>query len=281
MPTDRPRSPCATAAAEHGLVGPAPGPSRHATPVSRRPFRTGIAFGIGLITVVGAAFAQSLDTAAFDPLLKAHVKDGNVDYPAFQASAAFRSYVEALAKPAALSGKSEALAYYINAYNALAIAGILEGLSPASLLGRARYFKIRDWPLNGRTISLYDLEHEKIEPLGGPRIHFAIVCASRSCPPLRSEAYAAARLDAQLDEQARSFINDPARNRFDKATRTAHLSEIFDWYDMDFRVATGSTQRFIARYVADADVARDLAADEYKVEWIPYDWRLNGIPLRQ
>jgi len=159
--------------------------------------------------------------------------------------------------------------------------GVLGRVEVASLLGRARYFKIREWPLNGRTISLYDLEHEKIQPLSEPRIHFAIVCASRSCPPLRSEAYAAARLDAQLDEQARSFINDPARNRFDKATRTAHLSEIFDWYDMDFRAATGSTQRFIARYVADADVARDLAADRYKLEWIPYDWRLNGIPLRQ
>jgi uncharacterized protein DUF547 len=260
---------------------PSPRPSRRANPVSWWPIRTGIAFGIGLVIVVGAALAESHDTAAFDALLKAHVKEGNVDYPAFQASVAFRSYAEALGKPAGLPGKSETLAYYINAYNALAIAGILEGLSPASLLGRARYFKIKVWPLDGRTISLYDLEHEKIRPLGEPRIHFAIVCASRSCPPLRSEAYAAARLDAQLDEQARSFINDPARNRFDKATRTAHLSEIFDWYDMDFRAATGSTQRFIAGYVADADVARDLAADRYKVEWIPYDWRLNGIPLRQ
>jgi hypothetical protein len=224
------------------------------------------------------ALAQSLDHTPLDALLRAHVSNGVVDYRGFQDNPAFARYIEALAKAAALDGKAAELAYYINAYNAFAIEGILEGLSPSSLLGRARYFKYTDRPLNGRRISLHDIEHAILRTLGDPRMHFAIVCASKSCPFLRAEAYAASRLDAQLDDQAWQFVNDPFRNRFDKGAQTAYLSETFKWFDEDFRAAAGSSQRFVARYVADAEVAQALRADGYKIAWIDYDWRLNGTP---
>jgi hypothetical protein len=254
-------------------------------PAARRfrgwhPFLIGVLVGLALLAVLGSALAQGIDHAPFDALLKANVKNGVVNYPGFQNNAAFRKYVDDLGRPATLPTKQDQLAYYINAYNALAIQGILEGLSPSSVLGRARYFKIRDWALNGQQISLYDLEHKILRPLNEPRVHFAIICASKSCPFLRSEAYAAARLDTQLDEQARQFVNDDFRNRFDKAAKTASLSEIFKWYDEDFRGA-GSVQKYVARYQANADIAKDLAQDGYKVEWIPYDWTLNGTPPRQ
>jgi hypothetical protein len=147
------------------------------------------------------------------------------------------------------------------------------------LLGRLRYFKLREWPLAGERISLYDLEHKVLRPLRDPRIHFAIVCASRSCPALRAEAYDAERLDFQLDDQARRFINDPSRNRYDKAAKTAHLSEIFKWFDEDF-AAAGSVQKYVARYVADPEIARGLAEETWRIEWIAYDWNLNGTPPR-
>jgi hypothetical protein len=246
-----------------------------------RPFLTGVAVGLALLAVLGVALAQPLEQGPFDALLRANVKAGVVNYPGFQDNAAFRHYVDDLGKPARLDGKAETLAYYINAYNALAIEGILEGLSPSSLLGRARYFIFKEWPLNGRSITLYDLEHRILRPMGEPRIHFAIICASRSCPFLRSAAYMPGTLDAQLDEQARQFVNDPFRNRFDKATRTASLSEIFKWFDEDFRGPAGSPQRYIARYAADPEVAQGLADDAYKVEWIDYDWNLNGTPPRR
>jgi len=248
---------------------------------ARRRFLTGVAVGLTFLLLAGVTFGQAPDTRAFDALLRANVRDGAVNYPGFQDSPRFRAYVEDLGKPARFSSKAGELAHYINAYNALAIAGILEGLSPSTLLGRARYFKFKEWPLSGRDITLYDLEHKVIRPLGEPRIHFAIVCASKSCPSLRSEAYAAASLDAQLDGQARQFVNDPLRNRFDKVTRTAHLSEIFKWFDEDFSTAAGSTQNYVARYVADPEVAQAMAADGYRIEWIGYDWRLNGTPPRQ
>jgi len=229
---------------------------------------------------LASVFAQGIDHAPFDALLRANVAKGLVNYPGFQDSAPFKAYVADLAKGVPLAAKADQLAYNINAYNAFAIQGILDGLSPSSTLGRVRYFKLQDWPLNGRKISLYDLEHKVLRPLGDPRIHFAIICASRSCPFLRPESYTAAALDAQLDDQARQFVNDPFRNRFDKATKTAHLSEIFKWFEEDFQGA-GSVQKYIARYVADADVAKDLAQDGYKVQYIDYDWNLNGTPPRR
>lgn len=246
----------------------------------RSSLRTAIAFAAAALLAATAARAQPADHATFDALLRAAVVNGEVRYAAFQDSPAFRKYVDDLGKPAQLGGKAETLAWYINAYNALAIAGILDGLSPSTLLGRARYFKFRDWPLNGTAVNLYDLEHKVIRPLGEPRIHFAIVCASKSCPPLRPEAYTAARLDGQLDAQARAFVNDPLRNRYDKTARIAHLSEIFKWFAEDFAGPAGSVQKYVARYVADPDVARALADDGYEVRWIDYDWTLNGTPPR-
>jgi hypothetical protein len=256
-------------------------PSRIALWLSSwRPFLAGVALGLALLAAIGAAIAQPIDAAPFDALLKANVRNGAVNYPGFQDSAAFRAYLEALAKSGRPSSKSDQLAQSINAYNAFAIAGILEGLSPSTFLGRQRFFKVKEWPFEGRSTTLQALENDVLRKADEPRIHFAIACASQSCPRLRSEAYVAARLDAQLDEQARLFVNDPARNRFDKAARTAHLSEIFHWFDGDFIAAAGSTQKFIARYVADPEVARGLSMDAYKVESIPYDWDLNGVPPR-
>lgn len=235
---------------------------------------------LALLAFAAAPVAQAIDHAPFDALLRANVKNGVVNYPGFQDNAAFKDYLAELAKPAKHAGRADELAYYINAYNALAIQGILDGLSPSSFLGRARYFKVQEWPLDGRKITLYDLEHKILRLKDEPRMHFAIICASKSCPFLRSEAYTAAKLDAQLDEQARQFVNDAFRNRYDKAARTAHLSEIFKWFDEDFRGA-GSVQKYIAKYVADPEVAKALAQDGYRVEWIDYDWNLNGTPPRR
>jgi hypothetical protein len=109
-----------------------------------------------------------------------------------------------------------------------------------------------------------------------PRIHFAIVCASRSCPKLRSEAYRAPRVNAQLEEGARAFVNDPARNRFDRASREARLSKIFDWFDADFAARSGSLTAYLGQYVADEGLGRDLATEPYSVEFLTYDWNLNG-----
>jgi hypothetical protein len=156
-----------------------PAPRSRKPAMAARAFLTGVLLGLVFLLVIGTALAQGIDAAPFDALLKAHVKDGVVDYPAFQASPAFRRYVDDLAKPATLRTPQERLAHYVNAYNALAIQSILDGLSPATVVGRIRFFKLQQWPLDGGRMSLDDLEQKLIRPLGEPRFHFAIVCASK------------------------------------------------------------------------------------------------------
>jgi hypothetical protein len=228
-----------------------------------------------------AAPADPMDVSGFDAVLRTHVKDGVVNYPAIAADERFSAFIDALARPAVLSNKQDKLVYYMNAYNALAMKGIIDGLSPSSFFGRQHYFKLASYRLNGQEVNLDALEHTIIRSLGEPRIHFSIVCASRSCPKQRSDAYTNATLEMQLDENAREFINDTSRNRFDKQAQIAHLSEVFKWFAEDFVKSAGSVPKFIARYAADADVARDLANDGYQIKYNSYDWNLNGLPPRK
>lgn len=213
----------------------------------------------------------------FDLVLQDHVIDGHVNYPDIAQDNRFAQYITWLTSaPAGETSHEEALAYWINAYNALAIKGIIDGKSPSSFFGRIGYFKTTKYQAGGRQINLYDLERKILMTLAEPRIHFAIVCASASCPRLRSEAYTADRLEQQLEEAAKRFINDPARNRFDPARKIASLSRIFDWFEADFEEHSGSVQRYVARYVNDPELARELANDSYIIEYLKYDWSLNG-----
>ncbi len=222
---------------------------------------------------------QAFTHQLFDEVLRASVLDGRVDYPSIRTDGRFDAYVSQLdhVDPTGLPTYRDQLAFWINAYNAFAIKGILDGYSPGTLAGRYRYFLGRDYRVGGERITLYDLERSLlIQDFREPRMHFAIVCASRSCPKLRSEAYHASRLDAQLDDSARVFINDPARNRFDRGNKVASLSMVFSRFEADFAAQSGSVLGYVARYVTDQDLARDLESSPYTIEFLEYDWRLNG-----
>ena len=147
----------------------------------------------------------------FDIVLKENVSPaGDVNYPGIKDDARFTEYLDYLAKtdPETLSSEAEKLAFWINGYNALTIKGILDGLSPASFFSRITFFKSTDYEIGGRTINLYDLERDIIIPFNEPRIHFAINCASASCPILIPEAYTADKLEQQLETNTIKFIND-------------------------------------------------------------------------
>jgi hypothetical protein len=233
------------------------------------------------LTVIIASVAMSPASAAehrlFDEVLRAHVNDGFVDYAAIEADRRFLQYIEYLenADPDSLSSADEKLAFWINAYNAFAIKAVLDGLSTEGFFSRLRFFTT-DFRLAGRQIDLYDLEQDIIIPFGDPRIHFAIVCASASCPKLISEAYVAERLERQLEDNARAFINNPAKNRFDSSRESAQLSMIFKWFAEDFEADATTVQRYLAKYVEDPAIAAGLGNDEYRVEYLDYDWSLNG-----
>ncbi len=220
----------------------------------------------------------------FEKVLETHVKDSVVDYPGIQTDERFETYLIELDRvnPNAFVTRNERLAFWINAYNAFAIKGILDHYSPVSYVGRYRYFIGRDYRVGGAGINLYDMERQVlIKQFQEPLIHFAIVCASMSCPKLQPWVYEPDQLERQLDRVARDFINDPTRNRFDRTQKVASLSMIFKWFDDDFTRAAGSVLTYITRYVNDPELGLDLKRSEYRIEYLDYDWSLNGVPLEE
>ncbi len=240
-----------------------------------------------LFTGVARAACTSIDQthAQWSAILGRWVTDGRVHYAGLQREGqpALAAYL------AALSGacgpdyerwtRAERIAFWINAYNAFTVRLVLDHYPIASIrkIGwlpgaafRERFIPMEG--LKGGTISLDDIENGTLRStFREPRIHFALVCASASCPPLRSEAYRDADLDRQLDAQARAFLHDPTKNRIDPATKTLYLSSIFKWFRGDFEAAAGSLPAYVAQYL---DFGTTHVAD-YDVEFLDYDWSLN------
>jgi Protein of unknown function, DUF547 len=250
-----------------------------------------VAFLIGGCSTVPITFtpAEPIPAGEFSHrllsrVLETHVSQGVVDYPAIQLDDRLPAYLAQVDRvdPNALTTRNERLAFWINAYNAFAVKGILDHYSPASYVGRYRYFIGRDYRVGGAAINLYDLERQVlIKQFQEPLIHFAIVCASTSCPKLQPWAYDPNQLNIQLDRVARDFINDPTRNRFDRKKKVASLSMIFKWFEKDFTKAAGSVLSYIARYVSDPELVQDLMQSDYRIEYLDYDWSLNGTPPKE
>lgn len=225
------------------------------------------------LLLVAEARADDLH-APLDAMLQRYVDDdGRVAYRSLaqQDAAALDAYLAtlAVADPAQLT-PAEQLAFWINAYNARVLRGVLDGYRAESFFGRKQFFSFYTFPLAGRSRTLDDIEHEILRTqFREPRIHFALVCASTSCPKLRREAYRGDRLDAQLDAQARGFLDDPRRNQFGPGEEVK-LSSIFKWFSEDFAAAPGSVPAFVRRY-------HPIPA-EARIEYLDYDWTLNAQP---
>ncbi|MCS6924943.1 MAG: DUF547 domain-containing protein [Candidatus Binatia bacterium] len=236
-----------------------------------------ISIGLSVTVQCGAA---AVEHAAWDALLKKYVDDqGRVAYRDLQAHdrATLVHYLSTLAaaRPEAMT-EHEEKAFWINAYNAAIVYGVLNGLTAEGMLARQRFFRWYKIRIAGQDRSPDEIEHRLLrERFRDPRIHFAIVCASTSCPKLRREAYVAERLEHQLDEATREFVNDPARNRIDR--QHIALSMIFQWFAADFVSAAGSVTHFIARFV-DADKQAILQAHQAPLTYLEYDWTLNAQP---
>lgn len=183
---------------------------------------------------------------------------------------------------AALNPKQQ-LAYWINVYNINTVATIVEHYPVESIrdistdpIIRLNVFKKPRVPFGNQLLSLDDVEHKKIrEVFRDARIHFAINCAAKSCPPIRAEAFTGAQLDTQLDEQARHFLTTHVRLERDGGELTIHTTKIMDWFGDDFDQWAGGRVAFLRRYLP-ADKQQLIAqAKEIDVEYDDYDWALN------
>jgi hypothetical protein len=222
----------------------------------------------------------SFDHARLDALVRAHVdRAGLVDYAGLsRESAALDAYLATLASaPLEELGRDEKLALLINAYNAFTLRLILDHRPVVSIkdIPSGKRWDDRRWRLAGETLSLDQIEHERIRAaFREPRIHFALVCAARSCPPLRAEAYVGDRLEAQLADQARRVHSDARWLRFDPASGTLQLTKLYDWYGSDFLQAAPSVERYVAAQEPSVRAALG-AGQRVKIHWLPYDWSLN------
>lgn len=228
-----------------------------------------------------SAFSHDL----FDAVLRERVARGAVDYVALRDDERFREYLRRLAAadPARMADANERLAFWINAYNAQTLYGIVTQLDVADRAkvaawrtnhGLGSFFKGYTYRVAGRDLTLDAIEHEIVrKEFREPRVHFALVCASKGCPPLRSEAFRGRDLESQLEEQTREFLKDPSKNAYDAKSKTLRLSPIFDWFAADFEPAGGRLAFVRSRLPTIPDDAR--------VEFGEYDWSLNARPLAE
>lgn len=221
----------------------------------------------------------------FDQLLKKYVDvNGRVNYRAWHQSRADRealkSYLESLsrANPDQSATREARLAYWINAYNAVTIEGILRVYPTTSIRNHtAKLFGYNIWKnliftAGDKRVSLEDIEHKILRKMGEPRIHFAIVCASIGCPRLLNEAYVEDRLEQQLSANAKDFFSRKQNLQVDN--NTLKLSQIINWFGSDFGDTQSQQMQMLSPYFPPA--AQALAASgDYRVQFLDYDWDLN------
>ncbi len=227
-----------------------------------------------------------IDHTQFDALLRKHVdQDGQVNYSDWKDSAvdrtALQNYLADLSRantqlPASQETK---LAYWINAYNAVTIEGILEVYPTTSIRDHTGTFGYNIWKdlkliVGEDSINLNDIEHEVLRKMAEPRIHFAIVCASIGCPRLLNQAYVADRIDEQLTLNSRDFFSRKQNLTFDTRGRQLQLSAIMKWFATDF----GSDREAQIQKVASwfPDEAKDfVTSSSFSISYLDYDWNLN------
>jgi hypothetical protein len=233
------------------------------------------------LQLVSIAAGPVVDHSLFGELLATHVKEGAVNYAGFKAEEGkLDQYLTVLENTdPELLDREEQFAFYINAYNAWTIKLILSaypGLTSIKELGSLfrSPWKKEIATIHGKKLSLDDIEHAILRPrFKDPRVHFAINCASKSCPPLISEPYRGAVLNAQLDQVTRNFINTPGNCRLEGDT--LWVSSIFKWFSEDFNDdPAGFHQKYST---GDLNQRLQEKGGRLNVRYLDYDWSLNGF----
>lgn len=270
-----------------------------------------------LVLIMGALVDSSWGSAAsasepafsyadYGAVLKKYVDDrGLVNYRGLKADRrALDAFSASIARldPKTFAGWSEQdkIAFLINAYNALTLVAIIDHYPIEwSYIRSVRFPRnsIRQiagvwdeirFPVMGRKMTLDDIEHRELRAkFNEPRIHMALVCAALGCPILRNEPYTGAKLNAQLDDQARKFLKNPKKFRVDRKEGRVYLSSIFKWFGGDFTKRYGTTKKFkkfggseravlnfVSKYLGPEE-KQYLQDGTFSIEYLPYDWTLN------
>ncbi len=231
--------------------------------------------------------ASGVDPLVWDYLLKSYVSNGLVDYRGMKKDYLFHDFVRQLgsAAPDALESQDAKLALACNAYNAFVINGVIAHKISDSVDGYVvdgvGFFDLKEHIFAGQSVSLNDLEHQLIRPVfKDPRIHVALVCAARSCPAIRGEAYTANGVQQQLADQSEQFANSEKYVQFKPETNELFLSPILNWYGDDWneKFPNGGYLEWIKGMVNQSELASAIdraIVGQVAVKFSDYDWTLN------
>jgi len=240
------------------------------------------------VPIADRVSAKDVRHDLWNHLLQQYVdRGGRVNYRTWKATPAdlqaLEGYLSELSRAnhQMATGKSDQLAYWINAYNALTIHGILREYPTTSIRNHtAKVFGYNIWKDLRLTVgdvnySLDHIEHQILRKLGEPRIHFAIVCAALSCPRLLNEAYDAQRMDQQLTINARHFFSTSANFQYDARQPVIYLSSIFDWFQTDFGADPAAMLKYVSPYLPTRSARQAANRGTLEVRFLDYDWNLN------
>lgn len=246
--------------------------------LERNPHFKDSLYNLRRLELSGLAFAEEgyFDHSLWDEVLQNYVKDGLVDYRRLKEDPnLLNAYLKQLANvdrdQMILWSREEKSAFWINAYNALTIKAVMDAYPINSIRDIGGIWDKMRWEIGGRQVTLNQIEHQILrKDFAEPRIHFALVCASLSCPTLKNEAFKGMDLDRRLDKVTRSFINDKDKVRVDDKGNIVYLSRIFKWYRKDF----ADVLTFISKYLPEEE-KEVITGKGIKIKYLDYDWNLN------
>ena len=226
---------------------------------------------------------EQIANRTFNEVLNSYVNNaGRVDYNsirenpfALQPFLDFVALVSPQSNPELFPTIDEKKAFWINTYNGLMIQTVIENpeISSVKEIGWGYgVFWRKKFKVGGELLTLNHIEHKILRgQYKDPRIHFAINCASNSCPPIGHRIVTGVNLDQQLNEKTRDFINNPANVKVDHKKKTIVLSKIFKWYRKDFESGGTTLLEFLNQYREET-----INSSNYKIKFQDYDWGLNA-----
>lgn len=255
--------------------------------------RSGIFLSLFILLIIGAPASAQINNPQdlYNLILKSYVKMGNVKYKELMGDPRLAEYITYLenVNPETLSAESENLAFWINVYNAFVLKAVCDNYPIKSIndlntgIGILRPLfgaTVQDKkfiPLEKKKLSLNEIIKEKIwAKTKDPRIYFVLAFAAKGCPPLRDEPYNGDKINIQLSEQARLFLNDTTKNYFDLKNRVAYLSKIFEWHEKDFGKNHDAILLFISRFLP-RNISSDLVSftKKWDIVFKDFNWSLN------
>jgi hypothetical protein len=243
----------------------------------------------GVLILMSVVPVAAFDFSDWDALIKKYVSPKKVDgvminavnYKNLKNDGDFKKLISRLnsVQENLLKTREEKLVFWINTYNILSVKMVVDRFPIKSIKDVGSFFspvwKKPAGRVAGKERTLNEIEHEILRKMNEPRIHVAIVCASVSCPDLRLEAFTAGKLNEQLSDQMKRFLQSSEKGmRMDKKKNRVYLSPIFKWFKDDFE-STGGVLKVISNYVS-PETAKELKNPSIDVSYLDYNWGING-----